>query len=164
MKEIKRKYILVILAVVSLAGCIPFSIGTQTITPTNTVPIVPTSMEKPEYLVGFGPKGITKLSDYKQSLDRQAPDGRGVGVVIDKSRICISGDDDRYLNCGSERIKIYVDNQILSNDTLLIGEGGYYYYSWAPVLGSGMHTVRFTFTRDSGEVLEFSWQFYLTED
>ena len=63
-----------------------------------------------------------------------------------------------------QRIALYVNGNLVSNETLLGGadgvkEGGLFRISWAPNLMEGDYIARFVFKTDSGDVFDYTWQF-----
>jgi len=115
----------------------------------------------PDFLMMANPKIITE-EDYNKSLQSDLVMARGVVVQINGEKIGLSIEN-RTSEIIQQRAQLFVDNQLVPQDTLRIadgleGTGGPYYLSWAPALSPGSHNVRFLFLTDTGDLLTYQWQ------
>jgi hypothetical protein len=144
---------------------------------TNTASPKTAGSPMPEYLslVWPYPDSSVTLDCYSRSLKSVFPRNRGVGVEISVWEI-----DANFSNWAPmhDRVKIYLDDNALDDSTVtstetdeLLDEIGKSYptsvpglitMSWAPPLGLGTHKATIKITRDTGEILEFSWKFQIT--
>ena len=160
--------------VLVVVGCSAFSNNLKTTTPNSEtkqdgeelfLPIIAT----PEYIsliVPFVPQSIS-IENYNKSRNSDFILARGIAISIWVNRINISAD-----NCHPEaikqKVKLYIDQEEISNTTLLVSADGevgcgLYRISWAPMLQPGQHEATFSIITDSGDILEYTWQFQLTK-
>ncbi len=130
-------------------------------------PILSTPAPTPEYLLMITPTGLISQSDYDESRSSSLVLARGIAVSIWTNRMDVA-EKDREWDIIRGRVALYLDGEQVSNETLLGGPdgekgGGLFRLSWAPGLATGLHDVKFQFTTDGGEILEYSWQFVVEE-
>jgi hypothetical protein len=118
----------------------------------------------PEYIQWVIPKQKT-LEEYNHSRTSNFWMARGVAISIWANKMEVSD-----VNCNWETIKqrvaLYLNEVKISNETLVGGPDGepgcgLYRISWAPELKPWLYEAKFQFTTDSGEELEFIWEFII---
>ena len=129
----------------------------------------------PEYIyyVWPGPNGIFAQFCYTQSLEDDYPVYRGVGVTLFRRFIDTQFSDDT--SPLEPRVSLYIDGILLPMDTLRSAVSGdiqdernlsynppiseLYWMSWTPEMNRGNHEARLEVIRDTGEILEYTWEF-----
>lgn len=122
----------------------------------------------PEYIFLVMPIGSLSSSDYNKSERSFTADKRGivVGFRIHTKALSLEVSS---LESLLPRVAMYVDGVELSNQSLIVADAslhpgmGPFAFSWFPALQPGVHEAKFQITNDSGDVMEYSWLFNITE-
>jgi hypothetical protein len=135
----------------------------------RVIPIVPISTDishakptfppLPEHLLLVKPTGALNIAAYNRSKESDQLDSRGivVGIYIES----------RNLNVLMSGMAIYIDGIKISNLLMSVEDGlmpyGPFVFHWEPNLLPGLHEAKFQLTKDSREVIEYTWRFIITE-
>ena len=141
-----------------LLGCVDNTAVIKTKTAIQTP--VPT----PDYIFQVSPIR-TSNDEYHKSLSSKFTIARGIVVSIIVSRMDVDEESWNWENI-KQRVILIIDGKNISNETLQGGEdgeqgAGLFRLSWAPSLSTGLHEAKFRFITDSGEILEYNWQFVI---
>ena len=136
----------------------PTSTHAFKITTTPSTTPMPTNPTPPDFILMFLPDKSINFEAYSTSLENKSILGRGIMITMILDR----EDWDT-----KKSLSLYIDGERISNDTIVIGDGlvenGPFYLSWAPELHPGLHEVHFEVVTKSGDVLEYSWHFVITD-
>jgi hypothetical protein len=131
-------------------------------------PPLPTNNPTPEFLFDISPTGMMDQNSYNKSRFTKMVLARGIAVSIWTKRMGVA-EENRKWEVIKQRVTLYIDGKKVPDETLLGGAdgekgGGLFRISWAPSLEPGLHTARFVFVNDSGQALEYTWQFTIIEE
>ncbi len=168
-------------APVSTPGAVVIqTVITQTVSPNAT----PESAQPASFVLDDWPAaGSTiRLSDYRKKLTKPGGParGRGVGVEVSVDEVAVPPySPDSTI---PSRSSLYVDGQSVSKDTesdenganagySLDSQGHPYTYdagpwwiSWTPDLTPGSHEARYHVVSNDGRVLDYTWQFMVSNN
>jgi hypothetical protein len=162
---------------VCLSGCSPILPREAQNKPTKSqTPLPPlkspdinilTPQPTPIYIITHHPNQTFSKKLYDQFLTLKEP-SRGINLQLKGNKLGLREENVSAYDI-AERATLIVDGIKISNDSLVLGDGlvegyGPYFLSWAPQLAPGLHEATFRLLNDSGETLEFTWQFILTEE
>lgn len=161
----------VCLIILFLVSCSSQITETGILSSAPTLPASPTitlrPAPKPAYIMDKTPRSVIKFEAYVQSLNSEGYLFRGIVVSIWGTKLGITEGDCNWETI-QPRVALYINKTRVADDTLIgwrDGEpqGCLFRMSWAPELSPGLHEATFQFITDSGDVLEYSWQFVLEE-
>lgn len=132
-------------------------------TTTLTTPILSPT---PQYLLLVTPTGEITQSAYDASFSTSMWFVRGVAVSVWTDRLGVAKEG-RNWGTLEKRASLYLNGNRISDETLVGGldgeqDGTILRFSWTPDLDPGSYEAAFQFKTDSGEVVEYRWQFRIT--
>jgi hypothetical protein len=154
--------LLLIIAILTFLSNKPMSVGVYK---KSEIP-TPTDSPLPPYIRSAAPEKVISMEEYAQSTESLMAMARGIRVTVwsDLAGISIDNSNPKIIK---DRVVLWVNGDIVSNDTLKIADGlmegtGPYYLSWTPDLEPGLQEIRFQIRNDQGNFLEHQWFFLLT--
>jgi hypothetical protein len=148
-------------------------LGACTSEPEEPVPdVTPQVPEYPSFILDVVPRNAVSTETYLNTLDNIFVLTRGVVVrfiVADlgfEFDLFDAQDLDPAWQVISGRISLVIDDQKISDDTLVGGfdgelGSGLVLASWTPSLSSGSHTATFTLLDSTEQKHEYSWEIIL---